>query len=197
MFYRKLHRYFLRLHVVSSPENHLALCRWLTANHTFGNKTKVSTLSLLWARRRVLFTLSTLLSSTFYTSCKYMRACALSHFRCVLTPFQAPLSVGFSRHEYWSGFPWSSFSKGSSQPRDGTHISYISCIGRRVLYHYCHLGSPGGALKQFHSKIHSDFQNVVVLINSPYFLSSPLCGSCQQLTFHQLEMDPSFEILLV
>ena len=33
-------------------------------------------------------------------------------------------------------------SKGSSQPRDGTRISYISCIGRWILYHWRHLGSP-------------------------------------------------------
>ena len=29
-----------------------------------------------------------------------------------------------------------SFSRGSSQPRDWTHISYISCIGRHILYHW-------------------------------------------------------------
>ena len=28
-----------------------------------------------------------------------------------------------------------SSSRGSSRPRDQTHISYVSCIGRRVLYH--------------------------------------------------------------
>ena len=28
-----------------------------------------------------------------------------------------------------------SFTKGSSQPRDRTCITYISCIGRQVLYH--------------------------------------------------------------
>ena len=33
-------------------------------------------------------------------------------------------------------------SRGSSQPRDRTPTSYISCIGRRVLYHQPHLGSP-------------------------------------------------------
>ena len=33
-------------------------------------------------------------------------------------------------------------SRGSSQPTDGTRISYISCIGRQVLYHERHLGSP-------------------------------------------------------
>ena len=27
------------------------------------------------------------------------------------------------------------FSRGSSQPRDPTHVSYISCLGRQVLYH--------------------------------------------------------------
>ena len=33
-------------------------------------------------------------------------------------------------------------SRGSSLPRDWTHVSYVSCIGRRVLYHWHHLGSP-------------------------------------------------------
>ena len=33
-------------------------------------------------------------------------------------------------------------SRASSQPRDQTHISYISCVGRQVLYHYHHLGNP-------------------------------------------------------
>ena len=35
-----------------------------------------------------------------------------------------------------------SFFRGSSQPRDRTCVSYVSCIGRQVLYHYHHLGSP-------------------------------------------------------
>ena len=34
------------------------------------------------------------------------------------------------------------FSKGSSRPRDRNCISYVSCIGRWVLYQYSHLGSP-------------------------------------------------------
>ena len=37
----------------------------------------------------------------------------------------------------WVAMP---FSRGSSRPRDLTHISYVSCIGRQVLYHKCHLG---------------------------------------------------------
>ena len=35
-----------------------------------------------------------------------------------------------------------SSSRGSSQPRDRTHVSDISCICRPVLYHQRHLGSP-------------------------------------------------------
>ena len=33
-------------------------------------------------------------------------------------------------------------SGGSSQPRDQTQVSYVFCIGRLVLYHQLHLGSP-------------------------------------------------------
>ena len=45
---------------------------------------------------------------------------------------QAPLPIGFSRQEYLSGLP---FSPPGNLFRDQTHISYISCIGRQVLYH--------------------------------------------------------------
>ena len=45
-------------------------------------------------------------------SVKKARECVLSHFSCVqlfVTPWtvdlQAPLSMGFSRQEYWSGLP--------------------------------------------------------------------------------------------
>ena len=56
----------------------------------------------------------------------------LSHFNHVW-PFatlwtvtcQAPLSMGFSRQEYWSGLPFSS-SRRSSQPRDRTQVSGIA-----------------------------------------------------------------------
>ena len=33
-------------------------------------------------------------------------------------------------------------SRGSFWPRDRTHVSYVSCIGRHVLYHQWRLGSP-------------------------------------------------------
>ena len=69
----------------------------------------------------------------------------VSHFRCVrlfafprTVAHQAPLSMGFSRQEYWSGLPYPP-PWGSSRPRDWTQVS---CIGRWVLYHNHQLGSP-------------------------------------------------------
>ena len=44
---------------------------------------------------------------------------------------QGPLSMGFSRQEYWSRLPFPI----SFQPRDWTSVSCIPCIGRQVLYH--------------------------------------------------------------
>ena len=64
----------------------------------------------------------------------------LSCFSCVCfigTPWnvtsQAPLSLGLPRKKYWSGC--SAFSRWSSWLRDWTCISYVSCIGQRILCH--------------------------------------------------------------
>ena len=54
---------------------------------------------------------------------------------------QAPLSMGFSRWEYWSWVAMPA-SRGSSRYRVWTRISYVSFIGRQVLYHQGHLGKP-------------------------------------------------------
>ena len=68
-------------------------------------------------------------------------ACMLNHhFSCVrllrAVAHQAPLSMGFSRQEYWSGLPCSS---PGDLPSPGTeHASLASCVGRRVLYHQHH-----------------------------------------------------------
>ena len=39
---------------------------------------------------------------------------------------------GILQQEYWSGLP----CRGSSLPRDQAHISYVSYVGRQVLYHW-------------------------------------------------------------
>ena len=55
--------------------------------------------------------------------------------------FQAPLSMGFSRQVYWSGLLW---PPPGDLPNPGIEPGYImsTCIGRQVLYHWCHLGTP-------------------------------------------------------
>ena len=47
---------------------------------------------------------------------------------------QVPLSMEFPRQEYWSGVP---FPTPGDLPDPGieTHVSYVSCIGRWVIYH--------------------------------------------------------------
>ena len=68
-----------------------------------------------------------------------------SHVRLFVTLWteahQAPLSIGVlqARILEWVLI---SFSRQSSQLRDGTCVSLVSCIGRWVLYHQQYLGSP-------------------------------------------------------
>ena len=45
---------------------------------------------------------------------------------------QAPLSMGFSRQEYWSGLSFPSPGD-LPRPRD---LNCMSCIGRQILYHW-------------------------------------------------------------
>ena len=77
--------------------------------------------------------------------------CVTNHFSRVwfcVTPWtvagQAPRSENpQARILEWVAVP---SSRRSSQPRDWTQVSYISCIDRRVLYHERHLGSPHSSL---------------------------------------------------
>ena len=80
----------------------------------------------------------------FLTVC----ACVLSCFNCVqffatlwTVTCQDPLSMGIfqARILEWVDMP---SSMGSFWPRHQTHVSYISCIGIQVLYHWYHLGIP-------------------------------------------------------
>ena len=66
--------------------------------------------------------------------------CVLSHFSCVqlfatlwIVAHQAPPSVEFPRQEYCTGLP---FPSPGDPPDPGIEpMSYVSCTGRRVLYH--------------------------------------------------------------
>ena len=65
---------------------------------------------------------------------------SLSCVQLLVTPWtiahQAPLPMGFSRQEYWSGLPG---PPPGDLPDPGIKpMSHVSCSGRRVLYHWCH-----------------------------------------------------------
>ena len=60
--------------------------------------------------------------------CSVMSLCnTMDYIAC-----HAPESTGFTRKEYWSGVPGP--PPGDLPNLDGTHVSYVSCIGRKILY---------------------------------------------------------------
>ena len=78
---------------------------------------------------------------------KKNKFCVLCGFSCVqlfvtlwIIAHQTPLFIGFSRQEYWSRLPCSPPGDLSDPGMESTFL--ISCIGRQVLYHQHHLGSP-------------------------------------------------------
>ena len=71
-----------------------------------------------------------------------MHVCEVSYFshvRLFVTPWtvacQSPLSMGFSRQEYWSGLSCPPPGE-SSWPKDQTHVSCVSCIAGRFFTHW-------------------------------------------------------------
>ena len=95
-------------------------------------------------------------SIQFRIICRFLvHACVLSRFHCLTlcdhvdcSSLGSPVcGIHQPRILEWATMP---SSRGSSQPRDRTHFSYGSSIGRRVLYCQCHLGIlqiPGFHLK--------------------------------------------------
>ena len=92
---------------------------------------------------------------------------------------QVPLSMGFSRQEYWSGLPC---PPPGDLPDPGIEPAslYVSCFGRQVLYHERHLGSTSSshmALKSIHTvgDSHSYTSNLDPPLSSRlrYLMASP------------------------
>ena len=137
--------------VCSSPDVRTWLLRSLFSglclSTAFSMKPFLTTLS----KMTLAFTHSlTCSSSLLYLSLQHL-LCACMHAKslqqcltlCDLMDCGLPDS---SVHELlqerileWLAMP---SSRGSSQPSHQTCISYVSCIGRRGLYHQSHLGSP-------------------------------------------------------
>ena len=78
---------------------------------------------------------------------------------------QAPLSTGILQAGILEWAAMAS-SRGSSWPRDWTRVSYVSCIGRWVLYHWSHLGSP--------------WRSIVIYKPAHHLRSCFDCGMCDR-----------------
>ena len=80
-----------------------------------------------------------------YVQAKFLQLCPAlcDPMDCTLPGSSVP-RVLQARILEWVAMP---SSRGSSRPRDQTHVSYVSCIGRQVLYHWSHLGSLGTLMK--------------------------------------------------
>ena len=125
--------------------------------------------------------------------------CAKSHQSCLTLCDPMDCSpAGSSVHGILQAriLEWvvTTFSRGSSWPRDLTGISYISCMGRWVLYHYHHLGSPHPCMTirktisltiwTFAGKVMSLLLNMLSRFVIA-FLPSSTCLSIYQTSFYQ------------
>ena len=121
------------------------LFQWVCSSHQVAKVLELQPQSFQWISRVDFFPVPPagalcpfLLESgpTFLTVVS--KVCLLSHFRCVwlfVTPWTAalhiPLSMGFSRQEYWNGLPCPSPGILPTQESD---LHLLNC--RQILYHW-------------------------------------------------------------
>ena len=125
--------------------------RYAVVSASFVNKTILSPLNVLstlvknqlatevWVYFQTLISVP-LVSVSVFTPMSAV-CCCFSCVRLFVAPWtvahQAPLSLGFSRQEYYLPCP----PPGHLPNPEIEPMSYVSCIGRWVLYHSCHLGT--------------------------------------------------------
>ena len=148
---------------------------------------------------------------TYWITPYIVCACALSHVWLFATPWtvarQAPLSTGFSRPEYWSGFPFASpedlpdpgINPGLLHCRwilyplssQGSHLSLITASPNITMSPFHHWGGRA-RLSQFASFVqhvienfHLQFQYVTLCVCVPSYYShvrlfaTPRTADCQ------------------
>ena len=109
---------------------------------------------------------------------KSLQSCPmLCHPRDYSPPGSSVHGILQSRILEWVAMP---YSKAFYQPRDQTCISCVSCIGRQVLYHQHHLGSPHPSPIVTLSYNHSPFANPQTLT---------------VIRYHQLQIVPVFLLM--
>ena len=95
--------------------------------------------------------------------CVCARSCVCSHIQ-LLAMLSTAAHQGSSVHRIIQAriMDWGAilFSRGSSRPRDQTHISFISCVGSWILYHYTTQEARKGTCS--HVKTHSTHQALLL-----------------------------------
>ena len=137
---------------------------------------------LLHVTQLLLFPLPSLgfWSILYYVSCK-VKVKSLSHVWLFATPwtvaYQAPLSMGFSRQDYWSRLP---FLLQRIFPTQGSNLGLPCC--RPMLYHLSHQGSPMYLAKDFLNKLVSIYPIIPTLYTSmiifPTYIWSRVASQC-------------------
>ena len=98
---------------------------------------KYTVSKILAAVKRDLYVTSIFLFYSDIYACMLSRFCHFWLFATFWTvALQASLSMGFSRQEYWSGLPCPHPRDLPDPETERSQVSYISCIGRRVLYYW-------------------------------------------------------------
>ena len=106
--------------------------------------------------------------------------CMQRRFSCVplsVTPWtvapQAPLSRGFSRQKYWSGFPCPP-PRGSFRPRDQTSLT--SPVWQADSLLRCHLGSPFNTYRLENDAYFQHWNQGVFWLKTDSTFSYPVCS---------------------
>ena len=98
----------------------------------------ISQKSRSWRLNILVDQISLLIYSNVNLHAKWKKLLVFQSYLTLCDPMdvahQAPLSMGFSRQEYWSGLLFPTPGE-SSWLSDRTHFSYVPCIGRQLLYH--------------------------------------------------------------
>ena len=84
-----------------------------------------------------MYTSFLLLSTGLYMFCAQSPSCVQLFVAQWTIAHQTPLSLAFFRARIleWVAMP---SSRGCSRPRDWTHDSCVSCVGRCILFHWSH-----------------------------------------------------------
>ena len=133
MQYNKFILFFFPGQTMKFNTSHLKVMSTITCKFKKFSLSIKSSLDVLFRMLKIIFCFCFLLFFILISQC------VTESFQSCLTlcDCQVPLSLGiFFQQKYWNTNGLAMLcSRGSSWPRDWTHVSYIPCIGRQILYH--------------------------------------------------------------